>query len=247
MTHATVFEMQDWEERTYRLMGDKAAEALARAHVMIVGVGGVGAYAAEMIARAGIGRITIVAGDPVNCTNINRQLPALHSTVGLDKVAVMQRRIADINPRADIEALKQFVTADSAGQLIETAKPDFVIDAIDSVSPKVALIKHCIDNGVGIISSMGAGGRFDPAAIRYADISQTRNDGLARVVRTRLKKMGIRKGLPVVWSEELPTESALVHTDEIPCKRSSYGTVSYMPCMFGCMLAAYAINKLRTR
>ena len=212
--------MQDWEERTYRLMGDKAAEALARAHVMIVGVGGVGAYAAEMIARAGIGHITIVDGDTVNCTNINRQLPALHSTVGLDKVAVMQRRIADINPRANIEALKQFVTADSA---------------------------HCIDNGVGIISSMGAGGRFDPAAIRYADISQTRNDGLARVVRTRLKKMGIRKGLPVVWSEELPTESALVHTDEIPCKRSSYGTVSYMPCMFGCMLAAYAINKLRTR
>lgn len=236
--------MQDWAERTYLLLGQQASETLAKVHVVIVGVGGVGAYAAEMVARAGVGRMTLVDGDTVSVSNINRQLPALHSTVGVDKVAVMRNRIADINPDAQVDALKMFVTPDNVGQVLGE-KPDFVIDAIDSIAPKVALIEYCLGNGIEIVSSMGAGGRTDPTAIGYADISQTRNDGLARVVRTRLRKDGFARGLTVVWSSELPVEASLTHTDEMPNKRSSYGTVSYMPCIFGCMLAAYAINKLR--
>lgn len=237
--------MQDWAERTYLLIGQQAAEALADAHVVIVGVGGVGAYAAEMVARAGVGHITIVDGDTVSVSNINRQLPALHSTIGLDKVAVMQHRIADINPEAHIDSLKMFITPDTIAQVLGDKKPDFVIDAIDSIAPKVALIEHCLNSGINIISSMGAGGRIDPTAVRYADISQTYNDGLARVIRTRLRKDGFGKGLTVVWSEEQPIESSLTYTDEMPGKRSSYGTVSYLPCIFGCMLAAYVINQLR--
>ena len=221
--------MQDWAERTYLLIGQQAAEALADAHVVIVGVGGVGAYAAEMVARAGVGHITIVDGDTVSVSNINRQLPALHSTIGLDKVAVMQHRIADINPEAHIDALKMFITPDTIAQVLGDKKPDFVIDAIDSIAPKVALIEHCLNSGINIISSMGAGGRIDPTAVRYADISQTYNDGLARVIRTRLRKDGFGKGLTVVWSEEQPIESSLTYTDEMPGKRSSYGTVSYLP------------------
>lgn len=236
--------MQDWNERTYLLLGQQATQRLAAAHVMIVGVGGVGAYAAEMVARAGVERMTIVDGDTVSPSNINRQLPALHSTVGIDKVEVMRRRMADINPEARIDALKEFVTPDTVGSLL-ASNPDFVIDAIDSIAPKVALIEHCLRRGINIVSSMGAGGRIDPTAVRYADIAQTRNDGLARVVRTRLRKDGFKSGLTVVWSEELPREASLTLTDELQNKRSSYGTVSYLPCIFGCMLAAHVINKLR--
>ena len=238
--------MQDWNERTYLLLGKEAADYIAATHVMIVGVGGVGAYAAEMIARAGVGRITIVDGDVVSPSNINRQLPALHSTIGLDKVAVMQQRMADINPEADVRALKMFITPDSVSRLLET-RPDFVIDAIDSIAPKVALIEYCLREKINIVSSMGAGGRLDPTAVRYADISQTHSDGLARVIRTRLRKDGFLKGLTVVWSEELPVETSLTMTDELQNKRSSYGTVSYLPCIFGCMLAAHVINKLRSK
>ena len=235
----------EWMERTALLMGEEKMERIRRAHVLVVGAGGVGAYAAEMLVRAGVGRLTLWDADRVQPSNINRQLPALHSTIGLDKVAVMQQRIADINPEAKVEALKMFITPDSVNRLLE-AKPDFVIDAIDSISPKVALIEHCLREGINIISSMGAGGRLDPTAVRYADISQTHNDGLARVVRTRLRKDGFHKGLTVVWSEEPSTEASLIFTDgELPCKRSSYGTVSYLPCIFGCMLAAHAINKLK--
>ncbi len=238
--------MQDWAERTYLLMGQKAVSNLAAAHVVVVGVGGVGAYAAEMIARAGIGRITLIDGDTVSPSNINRQLPALHSTIGLDKVQVMRQRITDINPEVQAEALKLFITPDVVGNILSDS-PDFVIDAIDSVAPKVALIEYCLRNGINIISSMGAGGRIDPTAVRYADISQTHSDGLARVVRTRLRRHGFNHGLTVVWSEELPIEASLVMTDELQNKRSSYGTVSYLPCIFGCMLAAHVIDKLKDK
>ena len=235
--------MQDWGERTYLLLGQKAMASLATAHVVVVGVGGVGAYAAEMIARAGVGHMTIIDGDTVSVSNINRQLPALHSTVGIDKVEVMRRRIIDINPDVQVETVCKFITPGDVELLLE-CRPDFVVDAIDSIAPKVALIEHCLRSDIAIVSSMGAGGRIDPSAVRYADISQTRNDGLARVVRSRLRKDGFASGLTVVWSEELPVEASLVITDELQNKRSSYGTVSYLPCIFGCMLAAHVINRL---
>ena len=225
-------------------MGSGGVATLSRSRVLVVGVGGVGAYAVEMLARAGVGKLDIVDGDNVGVTNVNRQLPALHSTVGQPKVEVMCRRIADINPEAEVKAINCFITEDSVRMLLDGGNYDFVVDAIDSVAPKVALIKHCLASGLRIISSMGAGGRIDASKVRYADLWETYNDGLAKVVRTRLKAEGIRRKLPVVWSEEMPEKAAVMLTDEIANKRSSYGTVSYLPAIFGCMLGAYVIRKL---
>ena len=236
--------MDDWKQRTELLLGSGGVATLSRSRVLVVGVGGVGAYAVEMLARAGVGKLDIVDGDNVGVTNVNRQLPALHSTVGQPKVEVMCRRIADINPEAEVKAINCFITEDSVRMLLYGGNYDFVVDAIDSVAPKVALIKHCLASGLRIISSMGAGGRIDASKVRYADLWETYNDGLAKVVRTRLKAEGIRRKLPVVWSEEMPEKAAVMLTDEIANKRSSYGTVSYLPAIFGCMLGAYVIRKL---
>ena len=236
--------MDDWKQRTELLLGSGGVATLSRSRVLVVGVGGVGAYAVEMLARAGVGKLDIVDGDNVGVTNVSRQLPALHSTVGQPKVEVMCRRIADINPEAEVKAINCFITEDSVRMLLDGGNYDFVVDAIDSVAPKVALIKHCLASGLRIISSMGAGGRIDASKVRYADLWETYNDGLAKVVRTRLKAEGIRRKLPVVWSEEMPEKAAVMLTDEIANKRSSYGTVSYLPAIFGCMLGAYVIRKL---
>lgn len=236
--------MDDWKQRTELLLGSGGVATLSRSRVLVVGVGGVGAYAVEMLARAGVGKLDIVDGDNVGVTNVNRQLPALHSTVGQPKVEVMCRRIADINPEVEVKAINCFITEDSVRMLLDGGNYDFVVDAIDSVAPKVALIKHCLASGLRIISSMGAGGRIDASKVRYADLWETYNDGLAKVVRTRLKAEGIRRKLPVVWSEEMPEKAAVMLTDEIANKRSSYGTVSYLPAIFGCMLGAYVIRKL---
>lgn len=236
--------MDDWKQRTELLLGSGGVATLSRSRVLVVGVGGVGAYAVEMLARAGVGKLDIVDGDNVGVTNVNRQLPALHSTVGQPKVEVMCRRIADINPEAEVKAINCFITEDSVRMLLDGGNYDFVVEAIDSVAPKVALIKHCLASGLRIISSMGAGGRIDASKVRYADLWETYNDGLAKVVRTRLKAEGIRRKLPVVWSEEMPEKAAVMLTDEIANKRSSYGTVSYLPAIFGCMLGAYVIRKL---
>ncbi len=236
--------MDDWRQRTELLLGGDGVAMLSKSRVLVVGVGGVGAYAVEVLARAGVGHIGIVDGDRVSVTNINRQLPALRSTVGMPKVEVVRRRIADINPDADVFASECFITVDSVSSLFERGGYDFVVDAIDSVAPKVALICHCLAGGINIVSSLGAGGRLDPSKVRYADIWDTYNDGLAKAVRSRLKAAGIRKRLPVVWSEELPVRESVMLTDEIANKRSSYGTVSYLPAVFGCMLGAYVIRKL---
>ena len=236
--------MDDWKQRTELLLGSGGVATLSRSRVLVVGVGGVGAYAVEMLARAGVGKLDIVDGDNVGVTNVNRQLPALHSTVGQPKVEVMCRRIADINPEAEVKAINCFITEDSVRMLLDGGNYDFVVDAIDSVAPKVALIKHCLASGLRIISSMGAGGRIDASKVRYADLWETYNDGLAKVVRTRLKAEGIRRKLPVVWISEMAETAAVILTDEIANKRSSYGTVSYLPAIFGCMLGAYVIRKL---
>lgn len=236
--------MDDWKQRTKLLLGGAGVDALSRSRVLVVGVGGVGAYAVEMLARAGVGHLDIVDGDKVGVSNINRQLPALHSSVGQPKVEVMRSRIADINPDAEVKAFDVFITEDSVAGLLDDGNYDFVVDAIDSVAPKVALIRHCLSGGIKIVSSMGAGGRVDASKVRYADIWETYNDGLAKAVRTRLKAGGLRKRLPVVWSEEVPEKASVMLTDEIANKRSSYGTVSYLPAIFGCMLGAYVIRKL---
>lgn len=238
---------EDWQQRTRLILNDTVIEKLKSLKVLVVGVGGVGAYAAEMLVRAGLGNITIVDGDTVNVTNLNRQLIALCSTVGKPKTEVLSQRLKDINLDLNIEVIDKFLTVDDIEGLFANTTYDYVVDAIDTVAPKVALISHCLFNKVKIISSMGAGGRIDPSQVQYADLSETYHDGLAKAVRTKLKEQGIRKGLKVVWSPEQPSKSALKLTSDIKNKKSSYGTVSYMPCIFGCYLAAAIINKERKK
>lgn len=233
-----------YNQRTALLLGQEAIDLLARSHVMVVGVGGVGAYAVEMLARSGVGTLTIIDADVVSESNINRQLPALISTVGMAKVEVMRRRIADINPECKVNAIGSFVTTENVGTIIDRFSPDFVIDAIDSVAPKVALIEHCYRNKIKLIASMGAGGRIDPTKVMFADIADTYHDGLARVVRQRLKDRGITRGIKCVFSTEQARRSALTLTDEMQNKVSSFGTVAWLPAIFGTMLASYVVNRL---
>lgn len=236
--------MELWNQRTELLLGNEGITILASKSILVVGVGGVGAYAAEMLVRTGIGDITIVDGDIVNVTNLNRQLIALNSTLNQCKVETMKKRLKDINPNVKVTAIPTFLTTTEIPILMNCKKYDFVIDAIDTVAPKVALIEYCLKNKIKIISSMGAGGRLDPTVVQYADISATYHDGLAKAVRNKLKECGIKKGLPVVWSPEAPKRSSLMLTSEMKNKRSSYGTISYMPAIFGNFLAAYVIKKL---
>lgn len=231
-----------WDSRTRRLLGDEAVERLARAKVVVVGAGGVGGYAVETLVRSGVGHIVIIDADNVAESNINRQLIALRSTVGEPKVSLFAQRCRDINPGVSVTAVKEFVTPENAAALIGT-DADFVIDAIDTVAPKMAVIMHCLANRIPVISSMGAGGRIDPTKIGYFDISETREDGLARAVRQRLKKAGIRKPLKVVASTEAPCRRAVIELEE-QNKRSSYGTIISIPAIFGIYLANYAIVKL---
>ena len=239
--------VENWWQRTDLLLGEDGRLRLEGSRVLVVGVGGVGAYALEMLVRSGVGCVDIIDGDVVGVTNLNRQLPALNSTLGKPKVDVLKERMLDINPNLKIDAVCGFVTVDNVAEIVGIGKYDFVIDAIDSVSPKVALIAHCLTNKINIISSMGAGGRMDLQKIQYADIWETHSDGLAKAVRDRLKKLGIRKKLKVVWSSEQPSKSALTLTNEIACKVSSYGTVSFLPAVFGCYLAAFVIRKISER
>lgn len=233
-----------YNQRTALLIGEDAVATLADRHVMVVGVGGVGSYAVEMLARSGVGRLTIIDADRVSPSNINRQLPALVSTLDSPKVEVMKNRILDINPSCRVDAMEIFINAENIAGILDEAAPDFVVDAIDSVSPKVALIEQCYRRKIKLISSMGAGGRIDPTQVKYADIADTYHDGLARVVRQRLKQRGITRGIKTVFSTEQARKSALTLTDEMECKVSSFGTVAWLPATFGMMLAAYTVNRL---
>ncbi|MBO7144548.1 MAG: tRNA threonylcarbamoyladenosine dehydratase [Salinivirgaceae bacterium] len=232
-----------WLERTELLLGSEKLERLRQKHVLVVGLGGVGAYAAEMIARAGIGRMTIVDGDTVSNSNINRQLPALHSQVGKPKTEVMAARLRDINPDIDLTVVNEFIRDERMVQLLEN-KYDYVVDAIDTLSPKVFLIYHSIQMGLPIISSMGSGGKTDPTKLQIADISKTFNCKLARSIRKRLHRKGIDKGLTVVFSTELTDKTAVVEVDDEENKKSTVGTISYMPALFGIYCASKVIRDL---
>lgn len=232
----------NWEERTERLLGEEGVERLRHSRVLVAGVGGVGGYAAEMLCRAGVGHITIVDADNVSVSNINRQLIATHSTVGESKVILFAERFHDINPGCAIDARQEFITPDNVETLLE-GKYDFVVDCIDTVAPKTSLLTNCLLNHIPVISSMGAGGRRDVTRIVYQDLWETREDGLARAVRQRLKKAGLRRRLPVVASTEAPRASALVEVEERN-KRTSYGTLATVPAVFGIYLAQYVIDKL---
>jgi len=231
-------------ERTHILIGDSGLEKLAGKHVFVAGLGGVGSYCAEALARAGIGRLTLVDHDKVAASNINRQLPALFSTVGQSKAELMLERIRDINPACRVVIHRAFLTEENMHDHVP-ADADYVIDAIDSLACKVALVVSSYKRGLKVASSMGAGNRLDPSRIRLVDISQTMMCPLARVMRKRLQRHGVRKGILAVFSDEVPSAPLPpVAVDGPGRARAVNGTISYMPPLFGLMLAGEVIRRL---
>lgn len=232
-----------WLERTELLIKKEGLENLKKAHVLIVGMGGVGSFAAEFIARAGVGAMTIVDGDVVDITNKNRQLPALNSTVGKSKVEVMAERLMDINPELKLTVLNEFISPERAFEIVDNSY-DFVVDCIDSITPKVNLILACKRKRIKVVSSMGAGGKTNPALVKVSDIHNTRDCYLAKTVRKRLAKEGIQKGVKAIFSTELQNEESLQLVENQDYKKSYYGTISYMPAIFGLYAASEVINYL---
>ena len=219
-------------------------DRLAECHVLVVGLGGVGAYAAEQLCRAGIGRMTIIDADRVGESNLNRQLPALHSPLGRPKAEVVAERLRDINPELRLTVLNEFLGDERTEQLLGEGHFDYVGDAIDSLSPKVFLLHFAYTHQIPIVSSMGAGAKVDPAQVRIADISKSINCTLARAVRKRLHALGVRKGIPVVFSTEFADMNAVIEVNAEQNKRTTAGTVSYMPAIFGCYLASHVLRNI---
>ena len=236
--------MENWKQRTELLLGEEKMEHLRNAHVLVVGLGGVGAYAAEMICRAGVGKMTIVDADTVQPTNLNRQLPALTSTLGMSKAQILEARFKDINPQIELTVLPVFLKDDNIPELLDNTKYDFIVDAIDTLSPKCYLIYHALQRRIKIVSSMGAGAKSDITQVRFAYLWDTYHCGLSKAVRKRLQKMGIKRKVPVVFSTEQADPKAVLLTDDEKNKKSTCGTVSYMPAVFGCYLAEYVIKRL---
>ncbi|MBK6330112.1 MAG: tRNA threonylcarbamoyladenosine dehydratase [Bacteroidetes bacterium] len=231
-----------WLERTELLINKENLEKLAQLNVLIVGLGGVGSFAAEFLARAGIGIMTIVDGDVVDITNTNRQLPALHSTVGKSKAVLMQERLLDINPALRLRTINQFINPEESSHLVNSEAYDYVLDCIDSVTPKLLLIKAAKEKGCKIISSMGAGGKVDSMMIKYADISKTHICPFAYYIRKRLRHEGIYGGVMTVFSEEKPIRESIKVTEGLNYKRSFYGTISYIPALFGLNMASWVVR-----
>ena len=234
---------EKWLERTSLLLGDEKLKRLQDANVLVVGLGGVGAYAAEMIARAGVGRMTIADADVVSESNINRQLIALHSTIGRHKTEVMAERLRDINPNIQLTIVSRFIKDDETDALLDSDRFDYVVDAIDTLSPKLALIKGALDRQIPLVSSMGAGAKTDPAKMEICDIAKTHHCPLAHMLRKRLHKIGIRKGFTAVFSPEPVREGAMILCEE-QNKKSNMGTISYIPATFGIGCASVVIKGL---
>jgi tRNA A37 threonylcarbamoyladenosine dehydratase len=234
--------MAKWQERAELLFKAEGLQNLKNSKVLVVGVGGVGSFAAEFLARAGVGNLTIVDGDVVDITNINRQLPALHSTVGLSKIEVVGNRLMDINPELNLTKVQEFLSPERAFEIVNSDY-DYVLDCIDSVTPKLNLIIGAKRNRVKIISSMGAGGKMEASKVKVADITNTVNCMFAKTIRRRLKEHKIDK-LKVVFSSEIQDETSLKMTDGSNYKKSFYGTNSYMPGLFGLYMAETVIRYL---
>lgn len=223
-----------WKDRTKALVGENGVKKLENSHVAVIGVGGVGGYVCLMLARAGVGRITLVDFDRVDETNINRQVVANVNTVGMLKTEIMKNMILSINKDCKVDIFSERFCAQFADKLFSN-KFDYVVDAIDSVSDKIELIVYCKHHDINIISAMGAGNRIDIPHFKVMDIYKTSNDGLARVMRKKLREQGIEK-LDVVTSE-----SPAIKNDE---NKNIIGSISYYPAMCGCVLSAYVINKI---
>lgn len=235
--------MTDWLTRTELILGVEGLSKLKSSNVLVVGLGGVGAYAAEMICRAGIGSMTIVDGDTIHATNRNRQLPALKSTEGLFKTDVVAQRLTDINPDIRLKVFREYIKDERITDILDIGF-DYVVDAIDTLSPKIFLIYHSLERKFPIVSSMGSGGKFDPTKIRISDISDTKDCSLARILRKRLHRFGIRDGVTAVYSPEVIDKTKIIHTPEENGKASIAGTISYMPAAFGITCASVVIREL---
>ncbi len=223
------------------------ADRLARlqaAHVLVVGLGGVGAYAAEMLCRAGVGCFTLVDGDTVADSNRNRQLIALYSTIGQPKTEVLAARLRDINPDVRLHLHTEFLRDERTAELLRAAHYDFLVDAIDTLSPKVFLLYEAHKLGIPTVSSMGSGGKLDPAQVRLCDISKSNYCKLAHMVRKYLHRLGVRRGITVAYSPEIVPDERIEVVENERNKRSNVGTVSYMPAVFGCYLASHVIRTL---
>lgn len=235
--------MTKWLSRTELLLGSEGLRKLKASNVLVVGLGGVGSYAAEMICRAGTGKMTIVDGDTIHPSNRNRQLTAFKSTEGLDKAEVMGVRLLDINPELDLRIIKEYIRDDRMIEILD-AGYDYIVDAIDTLSPKIFLIYHSLQRKYPVVSSMGAGGKFDPTVIKISDISETTDCPLARILRKRLHGLGIREGITAVYSPEQVDKTKIIETKEEQNKASIVGTISYMPAAFGIACASVVIRGL---
>ncbi len=232
-----------WMERTELLLGSEAVQKLRKSTVLIVGLGGVGGVAAEMICRAGVGHMVLVDRDTVNETNINRQIIATQATVGERKADVLAARLKAINPDVQLRIIPDWLDENNMTEVLTSEKFDYVVDAIDTLSPKVYLLKTCVENGIKVISSMGAGAKLDPTKVSIADISKTNYCPLAKAVRKRLSKMGVKRGVTCVYSSEESIKTSIVETDE-KYKKTTTGTISYLPNLFGLFAASVVIRNL---
>ncbi|GAA4833357.1 tRNA threonylcarbamoyladenosine dehydratase [Algivirga pacifica] len=233
-----------WQERTELLLGDEKVQQLKNAHVLVVGLGGVGGFAAEAIARAGVGKMTIVDGDTVDPSNRNRQIIALSSTHGENKTDVFVKRLLDINPELELKAITKYLEEEEIKELLDAEPYDYVMECIDTLAPKITLLKEAKERNLKIISAMGAGGKVDPSKTQIADISKTYNCMLARKVRKGLKPFRIRKGIKVVFSPEDIDKSKVIPVEGMRNKKSVIGTISYMPAIFGLTCASVVIRDL---
>lgn len=235
--------MDDFFTRTTLLLKPEGVERLQASHVLVVGLGGVGGYAAEQLCRAGIGKLTLVDGDEVSLSNVNRQIIALRSTVGKSKAELFRQRFADINPDCVVNPVTEFLKDERMVDLLKADHYDFVVDAIDTLSPKVYLLYHARQMDLPIVSSMGSAGKLDPLQILVADISKSHTCPLAAMVRKRLHRMGVTDGIWTVFSTEKVIEHAMV--EEISeNKRTALGAISYLPAVFGCVCASVVIRQL---
>ena len=234
---------ENWLERTELLIGKENISKLQNAHILVVGLGGVGAYAAEMLSRAGVGKMTIIDNDTVHPSNRNRQLIALNSSNGKSKAELMKLRLEDINPNIELIVINEFIRDKRTFEILET-KFDYVVDAIDTLAPKIFLIQACLQRNIPVISSMGSGGKMDPSQIQITDFSKTYNDKLARMLRKRMHKFGIRGGFKVVFSPEPTRKEAVKFVENEKNKKTTVGTISYMPPIFGSFMASEVIKDI---
>ncbi len=234
---------QSWQERTELLFKNEKTEKIQNSSILIAGLGGVGAYAAEMLCRAGVKNLTIIDFDTVKQSNKNRQLIALESTIGLTKTEVMASRLSDINPDINLNVMNVFLRDELTDEIL-AKQYDYVVDAIDTLSPKIFFIKRAVKNGLKLVSSMGAGGKTDPEKIMISDISESYNCDLARALRKKLSGLGIKSGFKVVFSSEKTKANSKVYVEDEPNKKTTVGTVSYMPAIFGCYCASVVIREI---